>query len=99
MYQYHKLDEVTVSVRGIDIIKCLCILSDFSIIILRQAAKTELLVAVKGREMPTIPSIYAQMLFMVGPKCNDAISSEELGRAPKHTGGVDALQRASKCQI
>ena len=38
---------------------------------LAQAAKSELLVAVKGRERSTIPSIYAQRLFM-GPKYNSA---------------------------
>ena len=31
---------------------------------LTQAAKSELLVAVKGRERSTIPSIYAQRLLM-----------------------------------
>ena len=34
--------------------------------------------AVKGRERPTIPSMYAQMLFM-GPKYNTATCLEEFG--------------------
>ena len=38
---------------------------------LTQAAKSELLVAVKGRERPSIPSIYAQRLLM-GLKYNVA---------------------------
>ena len=42
------------------------------------AAKSELLVAVKGREMPSIPSMYAQGLPM-GPKYNVATCIEELG--------------------
>src|SRR5210317_2189235 len=45
---------------------------------LAQAAKSELLVAVKWRERPSIPSIYAQRLPM-GPKYNVAICVEELG--------------------
>ena len=38
---------------------------------LAQAAKSELLVAVKWRERPSIPSIYVQRLLM-GPKYNVA---------------------------
>ena len=45
---------------------------------LAQAAKSELLVAVKWRERPSIPSIYAQRLLM-GPKYNVATCVEELG--------------------
>ena len=41
-------------------------------------AKSELLVAVKGRDRPTIPSIYAQRLFM-DHKNNVATCVEELG--------------------
>src|SRR5210317_1152997 len=43
-----------------------------------QAATSELLVAVKWRERPSIPSIYAQRLLM-GPKYNVATCVEELG--------------------
>ena len=39
---------------------------------------SELLVAVKGRERPSIPSIYVQRLLM-GPKYNVATYVEELG--------------------
>ena len=42
------------------------------------AVKSELLVAVKGRERTSIPSIYAQRLPM-GPKYNVATCIEELG--------------------
>src|SRR5210317_565737 len=45
---------------------------------LAQAAKSELLVAMKGRERPSIPSMYAQRLPM-GPKYNVATCVEELG--------------------
>ena len=45
---------------------------------LARAAKLELLVAVKWRERPSIPSIYAQRLPM-GPKYNVATCVEELG--------------------
>ena len=41
-------------------------------------AKSELLVAVKGRERSTIPSMYAQRLFM-GHQNNVATFVEELG--------------------
>src|SRR5210317_1000694 len=43
-----------------------------------RAAKLDLLVAVKGRERSTIPSIYAQRLFM-DHKNNVATGVEELG--------------------
>src|SRR6056300_544958 len=43
-----------------------------------QAAKSELLVAVKWRERTSISSIYAQRLLM-GPKYNVATCVEELG--------------------
>ena len=43
-----------------------------------QAAKSELLVAVKWREGASIPSIYVQRLLM-GPKYNVAMCIEELG--------------------
>ena len=43
-----------------------------------QAAKSELLVAVKWRERPSIPSIYTQRLLM-GPKYNVATCVDELG--------------------
>ena len=46
----------------------------------------------KGSKRPTIPEIYAQMLF-IGPKYNAAKAKNNWG-APKHTGGVDALQRS-----
>ena len=42
-----------------------------------QGAKSELLVAVKRRERPSIPSIHAQRLLM-GPKYNVATCIEEL---------------------
>src|SRR6056300_16808 len=45
---------------------------------LAQAAKSELLVAVKRRERPSIPSIYAQRLLM-GPTYHVATCVEELG--------------------
>ena len=45
---------------------------------LAQASKSELLVAVKGREGPTIPSIYVQRL-LVSPKYNAATSLEKFG--------------------
>ena len=45
---------------------------------LAQAAKSELLVAAKWRERPSIPSIYAQRLSM-DPKYNIATCVEELG--------------------
>ena len=45
---------------------------------LARAARLELLVAVKWRERPSIPSIYAQRLPM-GPKYNVATCVEELG--------------------
>ena len=44
-----------------------------------QAAKLDLLVAVKGRERSTIPSIYAQRLFM-GHENHVATCVEELER-------------------
>ena len=55
---------------------------------LAQTAKLVLLVAVKGRRRPTIPSIYAQRHFM-NHKYNAAIGIETLKRNKtlKHTGG------------
>ena len=46
---------------------------------LAQANKSELLVAVKRSERPSIPSIYAQRLLM-GPTYHVATYVEELGR-------------------
>ena len=41
-----------------------CALKRVKVPNLTQAAKSELLVAVKGRERPSTPSIYAQRLLM-----------------------------------
>ena len=55
---------------------------------LAQEAKSEMIVAVTGRERHTIFSIYAQRLLM-GPKYNSATSLEELGS--------NKIYRRSKC--
>ena len=79
--------------------KCGSTLNRVEVPSLAKAAKSELLVVVKERKRHTIPSIYAQRLFM-GPKYKAATSLEKLGSTPKHTGRVNALQRGStKCQI
>ena len=57
---------------------------------LAQAAKSELLVAVKGRKGP--PFLYAQRLFM-SPKYNDATSLEELGSTKTYRRSKRALKR------
>ena len=53
----------------------------------------------EGGEMPTIPSIYAQTLFM-GPKYDAVTTLEKLGCASKHTGeSKNAFQRGSLLAI
>ena len=51
------------------------------------------MVAVKGRERPTILSVYAQML-LIGLKYNVTTNLEEWGRAPNHIH--ERSKRASK---
>src|SRR5210317_1986920 len=60
------------------------------------AAKSELLVAVKGRERPTITSIYVQRLFM-SYENNVATCVEELGSTKTYRRSKIA-RRVSKCQ-
>ena len=62
---------------------------------LAQEAKSEMIVAVTGRERHTIFSIYAQRLLM-GPKYNSATSLEELGSNKIYKRRVNALGRGSK---
>src|SRR6056300_1099770 len=59
---------------------------------LAQSAKLELLVAVKWRERPSIPSIYAQRLLM-GPKYNVATCVEELGSTKSYWRSKRPLKR------
>ena len=59
---------------------------------LAQAAKSELLVAMKGREWHTIPSIYAQRLPM-GFKYNVATCVEELGSTKTYWRSKHLLKR------
>ena len=62
------------------------------------AAKSELLVAVKVRDRPSIPSIYAQGLLM-GPKYNVATCVEELGSTKSYWRSIRLSKRADKqCQ-
>src|SRR6056300_1221387 len=73
---------------------------------LAQAAKSELLVAVKWRGRRSIPSIYAQRLLM-GPKYNVATCVEELGsttsywRSKRPSKRVEApnLAQAAKSEL
>src|SRR5210317_2165019 len=62
-----------------------------------QAAKSELLVAVKWRERPSIPPIYAQRLLM-GPKHKVATCVEELGSTKSYWRSKRLSKRGSKCQ-
>ena len=62
---------------------------------LAQAAKSELLVAVKWRKRPSIPSIYAQRLPM-GPKYNVATCVEELKSTKSYLRRANVIQRGSK---
>ena len=64
---------------------------------LAQPAKLELLVAVKWRERPSIPSIYAQRLPM-GPKYNVATCVEELGSTKSYWRSKRLSKRAEVCQ-
>src|SRR5210317_1023694 len=64
---------------------------------LAQAAKSELLVAVKWRERPSIPSIYAQRLLM-GPKYNVATCVEEREYTKTYWRSKRPSKRRSKCQ-
>ena len=62
-----------------------------------QAAKSQLLVTVKGREWSTIPSIYAQRLFM-DHENNVATCVGEL-RSTKTCRRSKRASRVPKCQI
>src|SRR5210317_453424 len=60
-------------------------------------AKSELLGAVKGRERSTIPSIYAQRLFM-GHQNNVATCVEELGCTKTYRRSERVFQRGQEFQ-